>query len=81
VATIRQAFDANREYYVVVLAFLVHSPFLTLFSLVWLPVWWYFCRAEEQDLLLRYGRTYEEYRRRTGMFWPKGKGDGPGLPY
>lgn len=54
-----------------VMAFLFNSPFLVLFSLVWIPVWIWWCVAEEKDLVLRYGAPYEAYRQRTGMFWPK----------
>ena len=50
-------------------ALLAHSPFLTLFSLVvYLPVWYYFSIEEEKDLVLRYGKAYEEYRERVGWF-------------
>jgi protein-S-isoprenylcysteine O-methyltransferase Ste14 len=54
-----------------VIAFLVHSPFLVLFSFLYVPVWYYLCWAEEQDLLLRYGSSYEEYRKRVGFWIPK----------
>lgn len=54
-----------------VLAFLVNSPFLVLFSFAYIPVWYYFCVAEERDLLIRYGAAYEEYRARTGFWLPK----------
>lgn len=54
-----------------VLAFLVHSPFLALFSLVYIPVWYWFCVAEERDLLIRYGAAYEEYRRQVGFWVPR----------
>lgn len=60
-----------------VLAFLVHSPFLVLFSFVYVPVWYYFCLAEERDLLIRYGAAYEAYRERTGFWIPKRSGHGP----
>jgi protein-S-isoprenylcysteine O-methyltransferase Ste14 len=53
------------------LAFLVHSPFLALFSIVYIPVWYYFCVADERDLLIRYGAAYEEYRRTTGFWLPR----------
>jgi methanethiol S-methyltransferase len=56
-----------------VIAFLVHSPFLVLFSFVYIPVWYYFCIAEERDLLIRYGTPYEEYRDRVGFWIPKRK--------
>lgn len=59
-----------------VIAFLLHSPFLALFSFVWVPVFLVMCWAEERDLLCRYGRAYEEYRNRTGMFFPRRKGGG-----
>lgn len=49
-------------------ALLGHSPFLTLFSFLYLPVWYYFSIEEEKDLVLRYGKPYEAYRRRVGWF-------------
>lgn len=54
-----------------VLALLAHSPFLVLLSFAYVPVWYYFCLAEERDLLLRYGAPYEDYRRKTGFWLPK----------
>ncbi len=54
-----------------VMAILLHSPFLTLFSLIYFPIFTLLCYAEEQDLLLRYGDPYAEYCKRTGAFWPK----------
>lgn len=57
-----------------VIAFLVNSPFLVLFSIVYVPVWYYFCVAEERDLVIRYGDTYEAYRRTTGFWLPKPRG-------
>ena len=56
-----------------VIGLLLHSPFLTLFSLIYFPIFLIMCYAEEQDLLLRYGDSYAEYCRRTGAFWPMGK--------
>jgi protein-S-isoprenylcysteine O-methyltransferase Ste14 len=50
---------------------LLHSPFLTLWSLVYFPIFVLLCYAEEQDLLLRYGEAYADYCRRTGAFWPR----------
>ncbi|NIV40707.1 MAG: isoprenylcysteine carboxyl methyltransferase, partial [Anaerolineae bacterium] len=52
-------------------AFLLHSPFLALYSLVWIPIFVAISLAEERDLVLRYGKAYEEYRERTGFFLPK----------
>ena len=54
-----------------VIAFLLHSPFLVLFSFLYIPVWYYFCVAEERDLLIRYGTAYEEYKARVGFWLPK----------
>jgi len=53
------------------IAFLVHSPFLVAYSLIHVPIFVYWCFAEEKDLLLRYGDSYQAYRDRTGMFLPK----------
>ena len=52
-------------------AFLVHSPFLAIFSFLYVPVWYYMCVAEERDLLIRYGTAYEEYCAKTGFWLPK----------
>jgi len=54
-----------------VMGILLHSPFITLFSLIYFPIFLVLCRAEEQDLLLRYGDAYAEYCKHTGAFWPK----------
>jgi protein-S-isoprenylcysteine O-methyltransferase Ste14 len=54
-----------------VIGLLLHSPFLTLFSLIYFPIFILLCYAEEQDLLLRYGAAYAEYCQHTGAFWPK----------
>ncbi len=55
-----------------VLAFLLNSPFLVLYSFVWIPVFVRMCWAEERDLLIRYGQAYAEYRDRTGLLFPRG---------
>ena len=54
-----------------VIALLLHSPFLALYSLVWVPIFALMCWAEERDLVLRYGRQYEEYRKRTPALIPR----------
>ena len=52
-------------------AFLLHSPFLVLYSFLWLPIEYMMVMAEEPDLVIRFGQEYEEYRRRTGAFLPR----------
>jgi protein-S-isoprenylcysteine O-methyltransferase Ste14 len=53
------------------IAFAVNSPFLVLYSLVWLPVFFLFCIVEERDLLRRFGDAYADYRREVGMLFPR----------
>jgi protein-S-isoprenylcysteine O-methyltransferase Ste14 len=52
-------------------ALILNSPFLFLYSIVWFPLFYWFCKAEEKDLLIRYGDAYNKYKSRTGMFFPK----------
>jgi protein-S-isoprenylcysteine O-methyltransferase Ste14 len=54
-----------------VIAFALHSPFLALYSLVWIPIFLEMCLAEERDLVLRYGDAYIEYKKRVGFLIPK----------
>jgi protein-S-isoprenylcysteine O-methyltransferase Ste14 len=54
-----------------VMALFLHSPFLALFSFVWVPIFYAVCLVEERDLHIRYGEAYEAYRQRTGFFFPK----------
>jgi len=54
-----------------VIALLLNSPFLTLYSFVWFPIYYGMCVAEEKDLIIRYGQAYIEYRDKTGFVWPK----------
>jgi protein-S-isoprenylcysteine O-methyltransferase Ste14 len=54
-----------------VIALFCHSPFLVVYSLIWLPIFYWMCVAEERDLVLRYGQPYIEYQEHTGMFFPK----------
>jgi len=51
--------------------FLLNSPFLGVFSLIWIPIFYLFCVYEERDLKLRYGEAYIEYKNKTGMIFPK----------
>ncbi|MFX1456066.1 MAG: methyltransferase family protein [Promethearchaeota archaeon] len=52
-------------------ALILNSPFLFIYSIVWFPLFYWFCKAEEKDLIVRYGESYIEYKKRTGMFFPK----------
>ncbi len=54
-----------------VIALLLNSPFLALFSFIWIPIFYLFCWAEEKDLVIRYGNKYLEYRKNTGFIIPK----------
>jgi len=54
-----------------VIAFLVHSPFLVLYTVLYVPVWYFFCLAEEKDLHIRYGDEYEKYYKNVGFWIPK----------
>lgn len=56
-----------------VIAFIMHSPFLVLFTFLYIPVWYFFCVAEEKDLLIRYGLPYENYCKGVGFWIPKQK--------
>jgi protein-S-isoprenylcysteine O-methyltransferase Ste14 len=54
-----------------VIALLLNSPFLAMFSIIWIPVFYLFCLAEEKDLIIRYGSSYLKYRENTGFILPK----------
>jgi protein-S-isoprenylcysteine O-methyltransferase Ste14 len=54
-----------------VIALLLNSPFLAVFSLLFVPIFLLMCLAEEKDLLLRFGTPYADYLRTTGAFIPK----------
>jgi protein-S-isoprenylcysteine O-methyltransferase Ste14 len=70
-AKIRHPQAVGEVFLFAVIALLLNSPFLTLFSLIYFPILAIMCFAEEQDLILRYGDSYAEYCKRTGAFWPK----------
>jgi len=68
---IRHPQAAGEVWYWWVFAFLCNSPFLAIYSLVWLPIFHLMCQAEEKDLVIRYGKDYELYMGSTGMYLPK----------
>lgn len=51
-------------------AFILNSPMLVLFSIIWIPVYYLMCLAEERDLLIRFGEAYSEYINCSGFFLP-----------
>jgi protein-S-isoprenylcysteine O-methyltransferase Ste14 len=53
------------------IALFLNSPFLALYSIVWIPIFYVMCVAEERDLVVRYGKPYLEYRDRVGFLIPK----------
>ncbi|MBU0511520.1 MAG: hypothetical protein KJ638_07450 [Chloroflexi bacterium] len=70
-AKIRHPQAAGEVWYWWVFAFLCNSPFLAIYSFVWLPFFHLMSRAEERDLLIRYGESYRTYMQNTGMYFPK----------
>src|SRR4030042_1917079 len=54
-----------------VAGFFLNSPFLAIFSIIWLPVFYIICVAGEKDLVIRHGEAYLEYKRNTGFLIPK----------
>lgn len=53
------------------ISFFLNSPFLLMFSVIWLPIHIIMCKQEEKDLLIRYRNSYKEYKNMTGFFIPK----------
>ena len=53
------------------IALFLNSPFLALYSFIWIPIFYIMCIAEERDLVVRYGDPYLEYRDRVGFLIPK----------
>ncbi|MFW9996113.1 MAG: methyltransferase family protein [Candidatus Odinarchaeota archaeon] len=54
-----------------VIAFFLHSPFLVLYSFIFLPIFYLMCIAEEKDLIIRHGKAYENYMKEVPRFIPK----------
>lgn len=51
--------------------FFLHSPFLSLLNFLWFPAFWLTIRAEEKDLLVRFGDGYRDYMKRVGCVFPR----------
>lgn len=56
-----------------VIALLLNSPFLVLFSIVWIPAFFFLCHIEEKELALHLGQEYLSYKDSTGFFAPRKK--------
>jgi len=54
-----------------VVALILNSPFLVLFSLLWIPAFYLLCRIEEKALELQLGQEYRHYKGATGFFVPR----------
>jgi len=68
---IRHPQAAGEVWYWFVFAFLLHSPFLVVFSILWIPIFILTAVYEEKDLIIRYGKAYLTYKENTGFFFPK----------
>lgn len=68
---IRHPQAAGEVWYWWVFAFLCNSPFLVIYSIIWLPLFHLMSLAEERDLLIRYGNDYKTYMESTGMYFPR----------
>ncbi len=54
-----------------VFSFILNSPFLVLISFIQIPIVFIMCRAEEKDLVVRYGEEYLEYQRKIGFLFTR----------
>jgi protein-S-isoprenylcysteine O-methyltransferase Ste14 len=50
---------------------ILNSPFLTFYSIIFVPIFYMMIIAEERDLVIRHGKLYENYMEITGRFFPK----------
>ena len=49
-------------------ALVLNSPFLLLFSIIWILIYYIWIIFEERDLEIRYGKNYSNYKQITGIF-------------
>ena len=70
-AKLRHPQAAGEVFIWLVMALMLNSPFLAVYSLLFVPIFLVMCLAEEKDLLLRFGTPYAEYMRTTGAYFPK----------
>jgi len=71
--TLRHPQAIGKAFIWLAISFLLNSPFLLLYSFLWVSIFYVFCLAEERDLVIRYGQPYLEYRDRVGFLIPKRK--------
>jgi methanethiol S-methyltransferase len=69
---IRHPMALGELQFVWVFALMLNSPVLLVLSVIWVPIFYLMCIAEEKNLLIRYGEDYREYMRTTGRFIPLG---------
>lgn len=50
---------------------LLNSPFLALYSFIWIPIFITMALVEEKDLEIRFGKKYTKYKQNTGFVIPK----------
>ena len=68
---IRHPQGAGEVFFWWVFSFFLNSTHLALISFIWVPVWYIMLRAEEKDLLIRYGKKYRDYMKKTGFMIPR----------
>ncbi|MCJ7537156.1 MAG: hypothetical protein WA997_00615 [Anaerolineales bacterium] len=54
-----------------VLSLILNSPFLALYSFIWIPIFIAMSLAEEKDLMIRFGKKYAVYKENTGFIIPR----------
>jgi protein-S-isoprenylcysteine O-methyltransferase Ste14 len=50
---------------------LLNSPFLALYSFIWIPIFVTMALVEEKDLEIRFGKKYAKYKADTGFIIPR----------
>jgi protein-S-isoprenylcysteine O-methyltransferase Ste14 len=53
------------------LSLVLNSPFLAIYSIIWIPIFVTMALYEEKDLEIRYGKKYVTYKQKTGFLIPK----------
>jgi len=53
------------------LSLFLNTPFLALYSLIWIPIFIAMALYEEKDLEIRFGEKYRTYKANTGFIIPK----------